>query len=200
MIDARAFELYLMSLMRGNAAIESTLDSLGLDAGSLRAATVNVETTAGFLNLAPRGIEVYTRILGTPVETIPEREISLGDAFAGSQRHRFHLLLWPGFDLILRTHPAGWVWGPQFVRRQGASLPAVANLRDLQPWTIVEPEVVARFGPFKEESAWNLGKDATYVAEEADGEVEVTLVFDLSLLQNVQVAPVGAYPMRRKSS
>jgi len=194
MNELRSFELYLMGLMRGRAKIDSTLRSIGISASTMREAARRMSSAVGFLDLVARPLDSYIRILGTPRETIPEPGIGPDGAFDGSQRHRFPVPLWPNFDLILRTHPDGWVWGPEFVRRSGASVPAVKHARNLEPWSIVESEVITRFGPFASADSWNLGKDATYVVEEADGRLEIALVFDLALLQSVHVAFINPNP------
>jgi hypothetical protein len=190
MTDLRAFELYLMAHMRGQSKVDSTLVSLGISAGSLREAAGHMKFAVGFFELTARELDAYVRILGEPIETVPEQGLAPGEAFWGSQRHRFRVPLWPDFDLILRTHLAGWVWGPEFVRRPSATVPAVGRVRDLQPWTILESEVSAHFGPFASEVAWNLGKDVTYIVEEAGEHVEIALIFDFALLQSVEIASI----------
>lgn len=185
MIDQHAFELYLMTLMRGSARIDSALLSLGISCDSMRAVARHVASCAGFLDLVPHELGTYVDILGAPAETIVEPGTMAGGAFGGSRRHRFHLQLWSDFDFILRTNLGGWVWGPEFVRRPGVSVPVMEDVCDLCPWTVLDTEVVARFGPFASEEAWNLGKDATYVVDRVGAPVEIALVFDLGLLQRV---------------
>jgi hypothetical protein len=195
-----AFELYLMSLMRGQAKIAPALGSLGISADSMREAADRMEHVAGFLDFTAREIDAYTGILGAPIEITAEPGIGPDESFSRSQRYRFHLPLWPSFDLILRAHPAGWIWGPEFVRRSGVPVPEVDSVRELEPWTIAESEVISRFGPFASEEAWNLGKDATYVVEEAGERVEINLAFDLALLQGVDVVPAAGSQVSRAST
>jgi hypothetical protein len=187
MITLNTFELYLMSLMRGKSQINSVLASFGISTEAMEEAASQVAGTVGFLELAGFPLDVFRPILGAPIETTREPGIDVDSPFDGSKRHRFHLPLWSDFDFILRTHPAGWVWGPEFVRRPGVPSPTLGRARDLQPWSVVESEVVARFGPFACEDAWNLGKDATNVVVDSGVRVETVLVFDLALLQRVVV-------------
>jgi hypothetical protein len=183
----RAFELYLISLMQGRPHVESVLRSLGISSDEMLRTADEVALEVGFLELVPRHLDAYCQILGLPLETTVEPGIRAGNSYAGSKRHRFHLPLWPDFDFLLRTHPAGWIWGPEFVRRPGAPIPSPTRVTELQSWTVVESEVVARFGPFALEEAWNLGKDGSYLLTESVERFEVKLVFDLALLQQVQV-------------
>ncbi|MEO6983344.1 MAG: hypothetical protein ABI072_09555, partial [Edaphobacter sp.] len=80
-----------------------------------------------------------------------------------------------------------WVWGPELIRRSGVNAPRIAEVSGLTPWSMVESEVIAQFGPFDEEVAWNLGKDATYLAGPVDARLRIELTFDLSLLQTVAI-------------
>ena len=48
MNDLRAFELYLMSQMRGQSKIDSTLVSIGISADSLREAAGRMKSAGGF--------------------------------------------------------------------------------------------------------------------------------------------------------
>jgi hypothetical protein len=187
MKDLVAFELYLMSHMRGRAAIDAALASLGLSIENIAEAENRVVPTMGFFDMKAHSLDAYIRVLGAPTETALDEGCADSQAFAGSQRYRFHLPSWPELDFVLRTHPEGWVFGPEFVRKIGAAIPSPTSPRELRPWTIVESEVVAKLGPFASEDAWNRGKDATYVVEEAGARREIALVFDFALLQRVDV-------------
>jgi hypothetical protein len=182
----RDFERFLVSQMRGHVAVAASRSPLAADTDEKRAALREVERTASFLDLVARELDAYTCFLGPPLATTSEPGIAPNSAFGGSRRHRFHLPSWPEFDFVLRTHPGGWVWGPEFVRRPGVEAPPVARLADLRPWAMVESEVAAHFGLPADEAAWNLGKDATYRTEDRSaGATKVVLAFDFALLQSV---------------
>jgi hypothetical protein len=148
MTDLLAFELYLMAHMRGRAAIEAALLSLELAPAHIDRAEKRVAEAMDFFDMKQHPLDVYVDVLGTPLESTPDEACASSEAFAGSQRHRFHLPAWPELDFVLRTHPEGWVFGPELVRRVGARPPAPKAARELQPWSIVESEVVAQFGAF----------------------------------------------------
>jgi hypothetical protein len=187
MTDLVAFELYLMTHMRGQASIDAALAALGLSNDSMDEAKERVAPSVGFFEMKARSLEAYAHILGAPSESVVDEAFADSKTFTGSRRHRFHLLAWPELDFVLRTHPAGWVFGPEFVRRIGGVVPSPSSVRDLRPWTIVESEVVERFGGFASEDAWNSGKDATYVFDDEGIRREITLVFDFALLQRVEI-------------
>jgi hypothetical protein len=184
MTDERAFELYLMSQMRGEAAIAAALTSLGSTPEALRGAAERMAQEVGFDRVG-HGIDLYRRTLGEPLETSVEPGLDSTEGYAGSLRHRFHLPLWPAFDFIVRSHRDGWAWGPGFVRRSGGDAPHADGPDALAPWSILEPEVREQFGPFTTEDAWNFGKDGSYVVDRSGRSFEVSLVFDFDLLQRV---------------
>jgi hypothetical protein len=175
MTDAAAFELYLASLMRAQPPPGPNLE------------VERVRGAVGFLEGRAHPLQAYLQILGQPSETSPEPSAAGSDAFRGSLCHRFALRRWPAFDLLLRSHPTGWVWGPEFLRRRGEPAPTPVELAQLTPWSVLESEVLARFGPFHEETAWNLQKTATYLVHSPHGPQRIELAFDLSLLQTVTV-------------
>jgi hypothetical protein len=187
MSDLRAFELYLMAHMSGRPAIEGALASFQLSLADIEEAEKRVASTMDFFDMKQHPLDIYVAVLGAPLESTRDEAMDGSEAFAGSQRHRFHLPAWPELDFVLRTHPEGWVFGPEFVRRIGARPPSPTTARELQPWSIVESEVVAQYGPFASEDAWNSGKDASYIVEDGGARYEVALTFDFALLQKVEV-------------
>jgi hypothetical protein len=192
MTSRREFELYLMSLMRGQSAIESALASLDLGRDAFNENALRTSASLGFLDMIVKRVGDYVRVLGVPVETTSEPGIDKASSFAGSRRYRFRLELWPTLDLILREHCEGWVWGPELVRAREQHPPATGEMIDLRPWTIVASEVVDRFGAPKCNDAWNLGREMTYIVAEEGALVEIMLVFDLELLQSVDRAGVSS--------
>ncbi len=60
---------------------------------------------------------------------------------------------------------------------------------------MVDSEVRDRFGPFTVDDSWELATDASYVVERGAGVfTEVSLRFDLALLQSVATAPAPPRP------
>jgi hypothetical protein len=187
MTGLRAFELYLMAHMRGRAAIEAALASLELSPADVDEAEKRVAKAMDFFDMKQHPLDVYVDVLGAPLESTPDEVSSRSEAFAGSLRHRFHLPVWPELDFVLRTHREGWTFGPELVRRVGARPPVAKTARELQAWSIVESEVVAQYGAFATEDAWNSGKDASYLVEEGGARYEIVLTFDFALLQKIEI-------------
>jgi hypothetical protein len=188
--EARSFELYLMAQMRGEARIEAALSFLRITPEEARAAAHHLGHEVGFDRIG-HGIDLYRRILGAPIETVSEPGLKAHQSFAGSLRHRFSLPLWPTLDFIIRSHRDGWAWGPEFIRKPGEPIPGAGRPEDLEPWSIVESDVLERCGPFAAEDAWNFGKDATYFVERAGARFRIALLFDFALLQRIDVSAIG---------
>jgi hypothetical protein len=178
--DVLRFELYLMSRMRGTAAVEAALGRLGVDAEAMYEAAALVVSDG--LERPGHSIEPYLDLIGAPIEVSADPGIDPAGAFAGSRRYRFRLPLWEPHDFIVRAHPAGWAWGPEFVARRGAAIDLLGHPADLRPWSAVESEVVAAFGTPASEEAWEASKDVVYWPH-ADA---IVLSFDFSLLQQVR--------------
>lgn len=129
-----------------------------------------------------RTLEDFRRSLGEEIEVGPDSEIAPASPYRGSQRYRFATTVWPGFDLRVGRHPNGSMWGAELVRSRGSVAPTAATPAELEPWTILDSEVQARFGPHAEEEAWEHGVDA----RRRDAGRWLTMWFDYGLLQAVR--------------
>jgi hypothetical protein len=183
---ARSYQLYLLFQMHCPPKVDAALARLGADQAALLEAVDRVGTRMG-LNEPGHGIECYRQLLGPPLDTAPETEVAAEGSFAGSLRHRYHLPLWPEFDFIVRSHPEGWAWGPRFIRAAGSMVPSPGRLVDIEPWSMLESEVRARFGPFDEEFPFNHSNEAIYLVDASTG-ARASVTFDFQLLQSVVAA------------
>jgi hypothetical protein len=182
--DARSYQLYLLFQMNRSPKVEAALAQLGADKTAMIEAVDRVGTQLG-LNEMGHSIECYRQLLGPPLDTVLETD--LRESWAGSLRHRYHLPLWPEFDFIVRSHPEGWAFGPRFVRAAGSVAPSPARIFDIEPWSMLESEVRARFGPFDEEYPFNHSNEAIYLIDRSAG-VRASLAFDFQLFQSVAEA------------
>jgi hypothetical protein len=181
--DARSYQLYLLFQMNRSPKVEAALARLGADQVAMVEAVERVGNQMG-LNEPGHGIELYRQLLGPPLDTALEPDVDAAGSFVGSLRHRYHLPLWPEFDFIIRSHPEGWAWGPRFIRAAGSTAPTPARIVDLEPWSMLESEVLARFGPFYEEYAFNHSSEAIYLLDPSTG-LRASLAFDFQLFQSV---------------
>src|ERR1700722_6359682 len=106
-----------MSLMRGEQAIAAALASIEVTPDAYRTTAKWMAESIGFDRVG-HGIELYRRTLGEPLETTAEQGLEPGSGFARSLRHRFRLTLWRAMDFIVQSHPDGWAWRREFVRRR----------------------------------------------------------------------------------
>ena len=166
-------EVELLARMRASKMAANALAQLGLTHADLERAGHDPPPGKA------QRVDDYRRELGAELTVDREPGIAAGTAYAGSLRYRFRTSLWPGFDLLIREHPAGFAWGPEFVRAHGAAIPAPTGIMDLEPWTILDSEVRERFGPHLEEIAWEHGTEAL----RPEG---LTLIFDYGLLQELR--------------
>jgi len=81
----RPFELYLMSLMRGEQAIAAALASIEVTPDAYRTTAKWMAESIGFDRVG-HGIELYRRTLGEPLETTAEQGLEPGSGFARSLR------------------------------------------------------------------------------------------------------------------
>ena len=164
--------LGLLARMRATERVAEVLARLGAGEGELE--------QARHARLR-HSIDDYVRALGDALSVEPEPGLDPNDMFGGSLRHRFPAPYWPGFDLLVRTHPDGFTWGPEFVRAAGSGPPAVGRIAELTPWSITDFEVQQLFGPHDSEIGWEHGRDAI--------RNDLTLEFDFGLLQAVYATP-----------
>ena len=162
-------ELGLLAGMRARASVAAALATLGCDRGDLARASPE----------RPRRLDDYRRALGAELSAGWELGLPVDSPYAGSRHYRFCTTLWPGFDLLVRDHPTGFTWGPELVRATGTPIQEARSVEELVPWTILDSEVQARFGPHLEETRWEHGVDAL----RPDG---LVLAFDYGLLQEAR--------------
>ena len=164
--------LALLARMRATERVAEVLSQLGAGEGELERAR----------EAWPRhSIDDYRRALGDALSVGPEPGLDKESMFVGSLRHRFPAPWWPGFDLLVRTHPDGFTWGPEFLRAAGSGVPAVEQVADLTPWSITDFEVRQLFGPHDSEIGWEHGRDSV--------RDDLVLEFDFGLLQAVCATP-----------
>ena len=185
-----ALELWLLSQMRAERRKDAALAALGLDRPAMQQAVQYVGETLG-LHRPGHGVDTYRHMLGAPRESVPEPSVDPTSGFAGSLRHRFHLPLWPDLDFVVRSHREGWAWGPELVRCAGAPVPDPRHIEEIEPWSMLETEVRARFGPFSAEYPFNYSNEAYYAPRPPPSEpgAGLRLLFDFGLVQ--QVGPAG---------
>ena len=174
-------QLCLLARMRAAGQVAAALARLGADPAELDRARQDC-----WKGETPIIVDDYRRAFGRELGIEPEPGIEDGSLYVGSLRYRFATSLWPGFDLLVREHPNGYTWGPEFVRARGAPAPAPARVTDLAPWSTTDREVQEHFGAHASEVAWDYGKDAL----RTDGDGAVTLEFDFGLLQAVRTSTV----------
>ena len=114
MIDARTFEMYLLSRMRATAEVDAALARLGGARDGLAAAARAAED-AGFEVLGHRA-QLYRDVLGAPHAEHADDTPNLSGRFAGSRALRFRLSSWPDLDFVVREDPQGLAWGVAFAR------------------------------------------------------------------------------------
>lgn len=182
-----ALELWLLSQMRAESRKDAALAALGLDPPAMQQAVQYVGETLG-LHRPGHSIDPYRRMLGAPLESDAEPNVGPTTGFAGSLRHRFHLPLWPDLDFVVRSHREGWAWGPELVRRAGAPVPDPRRIEEIEPWSMLETEVRARFGPFSDEYPFNYSNEAYYSPAPPPSEPHpaLLLLFDFGLVQQVK--------------
>ena len=185
MMGLFTFELYLLSRMRAASKVDETLQRLNatrLDAERAAAAAEEY----GFEEPG-HSAQLYRDVLGAPVSSEPDLSLGPDSPFAGSTVLRFGLPVWPGFEFVVREHPAGYAWGGGFDRAKGVAVPPLRGLADLRPWQFVEAEVTAGLGrPFSVD-AWSGWEDLCYTVELSPEEPprRYLLQFDLNLFQTI---------------
>jgi hypothetical protein len=135
----------------------------------------------------PLAADEYRRALGTELSAGSEPGVAADSPYAGSRVYRFRTTLWPGFDLLVREHPSGFMYEPELVRAAGEPVPDIYSIKDLVPWTVLDSEVRDSLGPHLEETRWEHGVDAL-----RDG--GLVLAFDYGLLQEVRLSRAPSLP------
>jgi hypothetical protein len=105
-----AFELALLERMMPIYRA-SILEELGLSDEEER--RIRSECTLDLPRDLDRGLEIHTKILGSPLRSLP-LEARVPDAFRGSIRNVFVLTLWPDLHWVVYSLPDERTWGAGF--------------------------------------------------------------------------------------
>lgn len=176
-----AFELRILSMMRGNEAIvEQALRELG--AGQDDMARCRQETGQVF---APTGhFENAVALLGPPMSSE-----SVGDDPEPLTKLTYRLPLWP--DLVFYLLGAPYSPIPHdfgFARAPEVPTVVLKSTHDLQPWTCLRDEVIECFGPpIQEGESWAPEEEYKFQGCGRDGRSrQFWTVFSFNLLQHVE--------------
>jgi hypothetical protein len=174
-VQPKQFELFLESLMtHSEAGADPERDDLPRE--RLIAFHNEAEET-GFW-AAPSLNYFEQRLRSVGCDTIFDVALELQ---SGTRRHRFALSLWPNFELGVLTGPDGVAFYPHFVRRSGVHVSLPSEVGAIPPWSTTLEEVLGRFGPPLDASAWDLRRWMTY----SFGAETWVMTFDLGLVQSV---------------
>jgi hypothetical protein len=164
----KRFQLYLLDQMRAEREIDRALVTLGATRDEMHAA--HRELKALGFGGAAHPTSLYLDLLGAPREVAPsERDVAL---------LRYRLPLWPELDFTVEQvggdRAANWY----FRRVSGANVP-----RALEPWQILQDEVMHRLPPATPGDQWNHMVDWLI---SLGGGSQLLLCFDFALLQRVE--------------
>lgn len=183
----RLFQLYLLAAMRPGPAVDTALRALGASAVDMRAAAEAVQATG--VEQLEAGMRPFRELLGAPRRVVPAEGLPPGSGMSGSQAYVFRLPLWPAFDFLVHEHPSGFVWGLRFARGEAPPPGPLTSIPNLQPWSLVREEFLARCPAAQREDAWGTFCDySVWLSETPAGAMhEVVVGFDFDLLHLVTV-------------
>jgi len=170
--------------MHAERQASKALTFLSATRGELESAKARI--TALGLATPGHSVDLYTRLLGPPLDVTTFHSLSETGVFANSLGLRFHLPLWPELDFIVNQTTEGMAWGWTFVRSRGSQPPVITSLRDLTLWSLVVGDF-KQFEPLEREDAWNHWESRwLMIPLSPGGPVRRCLVeFDFELLQKI---------------
>jgi hypothetical protein len=183
----RAFQLHVLSGMRGNEAlVEQALQELGADRTEL---AKNQAETERIFAPTDRFASAVT-LLGRPLssETISAEHSGAGDGLLLT-RLTYRLPLWPGLVFYLLGAPIAPIpHDVGFARSPDSPSVTLDAPEDLRPWTCLRDEVIECFGPpVHEGDIWAPYEEYKFQARGADGGTrQFSAVFSWNLLQHIE--------------
>jgi hypothetical protein len=187
-VQPKQFEFFLASLMsRSEAVANPERDDLPRE--PLSSFPIEAEET-GFW-AAPSLTYFEQRLEPVGCDIIFDVALQLQSE---TRRHRFALSLWPDFQLGVLTAPDGTAFYPHFVRRPMVNISLPTKVSAIRPWSATLEEVLSRFGPPLDNSAWDFRRWMIY----SFGGERWTMTFDLGLVQSVLPEP-GIHPPKHFS-